>query len=273
MDRDWFLKLVDRGLAAQFPERGGKPPSDSLEDAPLRKIWNDLAQDWLVRVEQLPLVLRSKLGSFKPADWEARQASLTAQGLSPQVLLQLVSSSAQNLLPGRNPETMPDEPFRQLWYAAALRSLEGLKVEQLEPTPNLARSLSAVVDGQGARLFAVKMQPGFKLVLGVNGTNLMQMTVFSANGQVLEPRGPLRVVVLPKVEGSLVQVLVRNDGLAAGMISLSVRVDPPLPTAPANIQMPTPTPGIINAPPPVAPAPTPNPVVAPPPESSEPLQR
>ncbi|WP_461556883.1 serine/threonine-protein kinase, partial [Synechococcus sp.] len=273
VDRDWFLKLVDRGLAAQFPERGGKPPSDSLEDAPLRKIWNDLAQDWLVRVEQLPLVLRSRLGSFKPADWEARQASLTAQGLSPQVLLQLVSSSAQNLLPGRNPETMPDEPFRQLWYAAALRSLEGLKVEQLEPTPNLARSLSAVVDGQGARLFAVKMQPGFKLVLGVNGTNLMQMTVFSANGQVLEPRGPLRVVLLPKVEGPLVQVLVRNDGLAAGMISLSVRVDPPLPTAPANIQMPTPTPGIINAPPPVAPAPTPNPVVAPPQESSEPLQR
>jgi len=273
VDRDWFLKLVDRGLAAQFPERGGKPPSDSLEDAPLRKIWNDLAQDWLVRVEQLPLVLRSRLGSFKPADWEARQASLTAQGLSAQVLLQLVSSSAQNLLPGRNPETVPDEPFRQLWYAAALRSLEGLKVEQLEPTPNLARSLSAVVDGQGARLFAVKMQPGFKLVLGVNGTNLMQMTVFSANGQVLEPRGPLRVVVLPKVEGSLVQVLVRNDGLAAGMISLSVRVDPPLPTAPANIQMPTPTPGIINAPPPVAPASTPNPVVAPPQESSEPLQR
>ncbi len=273
VDRDWFLKLVDRGLAAQFPERGGKPPSDSLEDAPLRKIWNDLAQDWLVRVEQLPLVLRSKLGSFKPADWEARQASLTAQGLSPQVLLQLVSSSAQNMLPGRNPETVPDEPFRQLWYAAALRSLEGLQVEQLEPTPNLARSLSAVVDGQGARLFAVKMQPGFKLVLGVNGTNLMQMTVFSANGQVLEPRGPLRVVVLPKVEGSLVQVLVRNDGLAASMISLSVRVDPPLPAAPANIQMPTSTPEIINAPPPIAPAPTPNQVVAPPQESSEPLQR
>lgn len=273
VDRDWFLKLVDRGLAAQFPERGGKPPSDSLEDAPLRKIWNDLAQDWLVRVEQLPLVLRSRLGSFKPADWEARQASLTAQGLSAQVLLQLVSSSAQNLLPGRNPETVPDEPFRQLWYAAALRSLEGLKVEQLEPTPNLARSLSAVVDGQGARLFAVKMQPGFKLVLGVNGTNLMQMTVFSANGQVLEQRGPLRVVVLPKVEGSLVQVLVRNDGLAAGMISLSVRVDPPLPTAPANIQMPAPAPGIFNGSPPVAPPPAPNPVVAPPQESSEPLQR
>lgn len=223
-----------------------------------------------MRVEQLPVVLRSRLGSFKAGDWQARQANLTAQGLSPQVLQQLVSSSAQNLLPGRNPETMPDEPFRQLWYAAALRSLEGLKVEQLEPTPNLARSLSAVVDGQGARLFAVKIQPGYKLVLGINGTNLMQMTVFGAGGEVLDPRGPLRVVTLPKVNGSLVQVLVRNDGLAAGMISLSVRVDPPLPSAPANIQIPMPAPNPIPQPlnpPPPAP---PNPTVQ---ESSEPLQR
>jgi serine/threonine-protein kinase len=274
VDRDWFLRLVDRGLAAQFPERGGKPPSDSLEDAPLRKIWNDLAQDWLVRVEQLPVVLRSRLGSFKSGDWQARQANLTAQGLSPQVLQQLVSSSAQNLLPGRNPETVPDEPFRQLWYAAALRSLEGLKVEQLEPTPNLARSLSAVVDGQGARLFAIKIQPGFKLVLGVNGTNLMQMTVFAANGQVLDPRGPLRVVTVPKVEGSLVQVLVRNDGMAAGMISLSVRVDPPLAAPPANIQIPLPaSPGGVAVPPPVAPNPPPNPATPGVQESSEPLQR
>jgi serine/threonine-protein kinase len=149
-----------------------------------------------------------------------------------------------------------------------------LKVEQLEPTPNLARSLSAVVDGQGARLFAIKIQPGFKLVLGVNGTNLMQMTVFAANGQVLDPRGPLRVVTVPKVEGSLVQVLVRNDGMAAGMISLSVRVDPPLAAPPANIQIPLPaSPGGVAVPPPVAPNPPPNPATPGVQESSEPLQR
>lgn len=278
VDRDWFLKLVDRSLAAQFPERSGRPPSDSLEDAPLRKIWNDLAQDWLVRVEQLPVQLRQQLGSFRASDWEARQANLNRQGLSPLVLQQLVSGSAQNLMPGRNPETIPDEPFRQLWYAAAMRSLEGLKVEQIEPTPNLARSLSAEVDGHGARLFAVKLPPGFKLVLGVNGTPLMQMTVFGADGKVLEPRGPLRVVTVAKVAGSPVQVLVRNDGLAPGLISLSVRVDPPLPEipaitpsgplAPANGQ--SPAPGAPTAPVVPPPPPVPSPAA---PESSEPLQR
>ena len=232
VDQDWFLKLVDHSLAAQFPERRGRPPSDSLEDAPLRKIWNDLAQEWLVRVEQLPVPLRQRLGGYTPADWKAREGTLTKQGLSPSVLQQLVSSSAQTLLPGRNPEAMPPEPVRQIWYAAALRSLEGLKVEQITPALNMTRSLTTSVDGQGARLIAIKVPKGFKLVLGVNGTPLMQMSVFGADGKVLDPRGPLRVVTVPKISGSPVQLLIRNDGLAAGLISLSVRLDPPLPEAP-----------------------------------------
>jgi serine/threonine-protein kinase len=281
VDRDWFLSLVDRSLADQFPERGGRPPSDSLEDAPLRKIWNDLSQDWLVRVEQLPVLLRQRLGSYRTADWEARQAALVRQGLSASVLQQLVSSSARNLLPGRNPETIPAEPFRQIWYAAALRSLEGLKVEQIEPVPNLARSLTASVDAQGARLVAIKVPPGFQLVLGVNGTPLMQMTLFGADGKVLEPRGPLRVVTVAKVEGSPVQLLIRNDGLAPGLISLSVRIDPPRAPVPAPPTMPdgqgqtlpgTPQPPVSPTTPPVPTAPVvPNAPAAP--DNSEPLQR
>ena len=232
VDQSWFLKLVDHSLAAQFPERRGRTPSDSLEDAPLRKIWNDLAQDWLVRVEQLPVPLRQRLGSYREADWLARERQLTKQGLSPRVLQQLVSSSAQTLLPGRNPDVMPPEPVRQIWYAAALRSLEGLKVEPITPVLNVPRSLTTSVDGQGARLIAIKVPKGFKLVLGVNGTPLMQMTVFGADGEVLDARGPLRVVTVPRISGSPVQLLIRNDGLAPALISLSVRLDPPLPKPP-----------------------------------------
>ena len=55
IDRGWFLRLVDASLLAQFPERGGRLPNDSLDDAPLRRVWNELAEEWLSRVEQLPL--------------------------------------------------------------------------------------------------------------------------------------------------------------------------------------------------------------------------
>ncbi|MEB3184777.1 MAG: phosphotransferase, partial [Cyanobacteriota bacterium] len=72
VDRGWFLKLVDASLLAQFPERGGRLPSDSADDAPLRKVWNELAEEWLARVEQLPLEIRRRLGNFSEADWQRR---------------------------------------------------------------------------------------------------------------------------------------------------------------------------------------------------------
>jgi serine/threonine-protein kinase len=238
VDRAWFLKLVDAGLLAQFPERGGRLPSDSLDDAPLRKVWNELAEEWLARVEQLPLDIRRRLGSFSEGDWQRRQSALVSQGLSPSVLRQLVSGSAQNLLPGRPGSDIPPEPFRQLWFAAAEQSLANVQIEAIQAEPMETRVLSAQVDAGGARLFPVRLPAGHSLVLGVNGSPLMQMSVFSAEGSLLEAKGPLRVVSLGAQARSPVQLLVTNEGVAPGLITLSLRADPPAPrlqpTAPTS---------------------------------------
>ena len=229
VDRAWFLKLVDAGLLAQFPERGGRLPTDSLDDAPLRKVWNELAEEWLARVEQLPLDIRRRLGSFSEGDWQRRQSALVSQGLSPSVLRQLVSGSAQNLLPGRPGSDIPPEPFRQLWFAAAEQSLTNVQIEAIQAQPMETRVLSAQVDAGGARLFPVRLPAGYRLVLGVNGSPLMQMSVFSAEGSLLEAKGPLRVVSLGAQPRSPVQLLVTNEGVAPGLITLSLRADPPAP--------------------------------------------
>lgn len=241
VDRAWFLRLVDASLLAQFPERGGRLPSDAAADAPLRKVWNELAEDWLAKVEQLPLEIRRRLGSFSNGDWQQRQKSLVAQGLSPAVLRQLVSGSASTLLPGRDAGDIPPEPFRQLWFAAAEQSLANIQIEAIEAQPLETRVLSAQVDAGGARLFPIRLPPGNRLVLGVNGSPLMQMAVFSADGAPLESRGPLRVVSLGAQQRSPVQLLVSNEGVAPALITLSLRADPPsvprppvvAPTAPA----------------------------------------
>ncbi|MEB3353298.1 MAG: serine/threonine protein kinase [Cyanobacteriota bacterium] len=227
VDRAWFLKLVDASLLARFPERGGRLPGDSLEDAPLRRVWNELAQEWLARVEQLPLEIRRRLGSYGNADWERRQQGLQQQGLSSDVLRQLVSAQAQNLLPGRSGSAIPPEPYRQLWYAAAEQSLASIQIEPIQAQPQQAQVVTAPVGAGGARLFPVRLPPGYRLVLGVNGSPLMQMSVFAADGTLLEPSGPLRVVSLPTQSRSPVQVLVTNDGVAPALITLSLRADPP----------------------------------------------
>jgi len=242
VDRGWFLSLVDAALLAQYPERNGRLPSDSLEDAPLRRVWNELAEEWLARVEQLPLPLRRRLGSFGGADWEQRQAGLVRQGLSPSVLRQLVSGNVQNLLPGRASQSIPEEPFRQIWYAAAEMTLENLRIEPIEAASSSTQMLSADVPASGARLFAVRLPAGHGLALGVSGSPLLQMSVYSAQGSLLEPKGPLRVVSLPYQKTSPVQLLITNDGVAPAMIRLSLRADPP-PATPEQPPSPTPLPG------------------------------
>jgi serine/threonine-protein kinase len=242
IDRGWFLRLVDASLLAQFPERGGRLPTDSLDDAPLRKVWNGLAEEWLSRVEQLPLEIRTRLGSFSAGDWRKRQAALVAQGLSADVLRQLVSGSAQNLLPGRSTDDIPPEPFRQLWYAAAEQGLANVRIEPIQSRLGQTNVVSASVDAGGARLFPIQLPAGSRLVLGVNGSPLMQMSLFGADGSVLEAKGPLRVVSVGKVSRSPVQLLITNEGVAPGLITLSLRSDPApepppsrVPEAPAGV--------------------------------------
>jgi serine/threonine-protein kinase len=255
VDRAWFLRLVDASLLAQFPERGGRLPSDAAADAPLRKVWNELAEDWLAKVEQLPLEIRRRLGSLSMGDWEQRQRSLVGQGLSPAVLRQLVSGSARSLLPGRDSAELPPEPFRQLWFAAAEQTLANIQIEPIDAQPLDTRVLSAQVDAGGARLFPIRLPAGHRLVLGVNGSPLMQMSVYAADGTPLEGRGPLRVVSLGAQQRSPVQLLVSNEGVAPALITLSLRADPP------TVQ-PRPQPSAPTEPPPAPPAP---------PSPSEPL--
>jgi len=225
VDRSWFLQLADASLLARFPERGGRLPSDSLEDAPLRSVWNELAEEWLARVEQLPPALRSRLGQLKSADWQRQRQALVSQGVNNKVVEQLVSASAQALLPGVPAGVKPPEPFRQLWIAAALRSLEDVRIEQVKSRSQVPTVLSSRVAAGGARLISISVPANHRLVLGINGTPLMQMTVYGSDGEITADRGPLRVVTLPVEAGSPVQVLVTNDGVSSGLLTLSCRAD------------------------------------------------
>ena len=239
VDRSWFLQLVDASLLARFPERSGRLPSDSLEDAPLRKVWNELANEWLARVEQLPPGLRRRLGTLDSKDWQTQRQALVAQGVNDRVVEQLVSVAANTLLPGVASGTKPPEPFRQLWYAAALRSLEEVKIETVKAGTEMATVLSSRVPADSARLISIQVPANRRLVLGINGTPLMQMTVYASDGSVAAERGPLRVVTLAADVGTPVQVLVTNEGVASGLLTLSSRAD---------LQNPTPLPKAVSKP-------------------------
>ena len=237
IDRTWFLRLVDSSWLSRFPERGGRLPSASLEDAPLRQVWDDLAEEWLARVEQLPPGRRARLGQLETKDWDQQRQVLVQRDVHPRVIQELVSAAARTLLPGDVRGGPVEEPYRQLWIAAAIERVQGIGIDTISARSGEATTRSLRVPSGGARLITVQVPAGASLVLGINGTPLMEMTVFGSQGQLLAAKGPLRVVSLPSTAGSPVQVLVVNDGVASGVLTLSCRADAP----PMAVEQPEPT--------------------------------
>ena len=215
VDRSWFTGLVDASLLS----------TEALESAPLRRNWTELAKQWLARIEQLPPAIRARLGRLGDGDWEQLQQALQLQGVHPKVVEHLVSAGDQDLLPGSMQGRKPAEPFRQLWIAAAMQSLDDVEIERLKARPLEPTNTSLRIPAGGARLVLVEVPAGDAVALGINGTPLMQMMVFGANGQVLKERGPLRVTRIAAEAGSPLQVLVTNEGVSSSLFTLSCRAN------------------------------------------------
>ena len=217
IDRSWFLSLVDRSVQLRA--------SETLAGASPDAAWVALAEEWVARLEQLPPDLRRRLGGLRDADWQQQQQALVAQGLSPRVVEQLISAAARDLLPGDGEGQPPREPYRQLWIATAIDRLQDVSVDQVKAVSTAPTNHSARVMAGGARLITLTVPANHRLVLGINGTPLMAMTVLSADGEILHERGPLRVLTLPASVGSPVQVLVTNAGMSSALLTLACRAD------------------------------------------------
>ena len=225
VDRGWFLKLVDASQISRFPDRAGIPPTESLGDAPLRRVWNELAEEWLARIEQLPPAIRARLGRLRNGDWEQPRQALQQQGVHSEIVEHLVSAGAQDLLPGNLQGRKPAEPFRQLWIAAALQSLYDVEIVRLTALPLEPTNTSLRISAGGARLVLVEVPASDALALGINGTPLMQMVVFGANGRVLEQRSSIQEVRISGREAYPLHVLVTNKGISSAEVTLSCRAN------------------------------------------------
>ena len=216
VDRGWFLQLMD---ASQLS-------SESLANRSIRRGWAGMAEQWLPRIEQLPPAIRRRLGRLSDGDWQPPREALLKQGVHPRVVEHLVSAGAKDLLPVTMRGRKPADPFLQLWIAAAIQSLDDVEIVRLKARPLEPTNTSLPIPAGGARLVLVEAPAGDAVALGINGTPLMQMMVFGANGQVVKERGPLRVTRIAAEAGSPLQVLVTNEGVSSSLFTLSCRADP-----------------------------------------------
>ena len=180
VDRSWFLKLVDSSLLSRFHWRGGRLPTDSLDDAPLRRVWNELAEEWMAD-RTVAANDAIQLGQLQ-ADWLQQQQSLVEQGVHARVVEQLVSAGARNLLPGDAQglvgRALPAALVCIGNAESADVTIESVTAKSQQPTTSLCGFRQRRASDVGA------CSSGLGLVIGINGTPLMQMTVFNADGQV-----------------------------------------------------------------------------------------
>ena len=174
----------------------------------------------------LPPAIRAQLGRLRAGDWQQPREAMLKQGVHPRVVEHLVSAGAQDLLPVTMRGRKPAEPFRQLWIAAAMQSLDDVEIVRLKARPLKPTKTSLRIPAGGARLVLVEVPAGDGLALGIDGTPLMQMMVFGANGMAVEQLGPLRVVRIAAAASSPLQVVVTNEGVSSGVCTLSSRADP-----------------------------------------------
>ena len=217
VDRGWFLQLVD---ASQLS-------SESLEDGPLPRLWIELAEQWLVRIEQLPPAIRARLGRLNDEDWDPSRQALQQQGVHPNVMEHLVSAVALHVLPGAMQDRKPAEPFQQLWIAAAMVGLDKVEIKGLRACPLEPFNRSIRLPAAGVRLVMLQVPASDGLTLGITGTPLMQMMVFDANGRVVQERGPLPRVWPAGQADAFLQVIVTNQGVSPGVFTVSCRAAPP----------------------------------------------
>ena len=147
MDRSWFVELVD---ASQLS-------TELQQDAPYRRVWTELAEQWLARIALLPPAIRAQLGRLRAGDWQQPREVLLKQGVHPRVVQQLVSAGAQDLLPVTMRGRKPADPFLQLWIAAAIQSLDDVEIVRLKARPLEPTKTTLRIPAGGARLVLVEL--------------------------------------------------------------------------------------------------------------------
>ena len=105
-------------------------------------------------------------------------------------------------------------------------SFDDVEIVRLKARPLKPTKTSLRIPAGGARLVLVEVPAVDGLALDIDGTPLMQMMVFGANGMVVEQLHPLRVVRIAAAAGSPLQVLVTNEGISSSVFTLSCRADP-----------------------------------------------
>lgn len=112
----------------------GRPLTREPKDEAYRKEWDEIAQDYLTRLEKISKDARSRLGRYTNADLEKRRNAVNQINVSSRTLNDLTDAQFAYLMPEQPKQGKLSAPMMQVWQAIATEQLTQLKAGK-----NLAR--------------------------------------------------------------------------------------------------------------------------------------
>ena len=126
-----------------------------------------------------------------------------------------MSAGAQDLLLGTKPGLKPAEPFRQLWIAGAIVKLDDVEIVKFTTRPLAPCQRLVQIPAGRSGLILLTVSEGEMFTAEIGGSPLIKMTISTSSDNFLVEQGALRAVTIPVSAGSLIQILLSNQGVSA----------------------------------------------------------
>lgn len=128
IDFQFFVNLVNEEFYTRYPDQAGRTLTDTPEDEIWRERWNQIADEFLHRLEQLSEQSRSKLGAYRTSELDDWKKTVNQLNLSSRALYDLADAKFFHLFPEqpRNANLL-DLSIGQVWLAITNDMVENLQ--------------------------------------------------------------------------------------------------------------------------------------------------
>ncbi|MBC7969007.1 MAG: protein kinase [Verrucomicrobia bacterium] len=119
IDFPFFTSLVDEVFYAKYPQQRSRKLGDTEQDK-FKGEWNTIASSTVAKLATLKPETRSKMGSYRRANYDTWLATLGETGAKSSPRLDaLADSRFFQLFPDQKGKTLNPRTFGQVWYAIA----------------------------------------------------------------------------------------------------------------------------------------------------------
>jgi serine/threonine-protein kinase len=127
IDYGFYIDLVNSAFWEAYPRQRGQVLTDNPEDDQWRERWQEMAGEWLDRLEFLSPSARRGLGSYDQRMRDRVKRQVNQERLSSRSLYDLADAEFFKRFPEQEGETFVNQPIGQVWNAVVVDKLQAVR--------------------------------------------------------------------------------------------------------------------------------------------------